>query len=117
MSERGSTSSNKPAGLTPVPPRRGPGGPGGPGGRFGRPVEKPKNAWGALRRLGVYLSAEKYALLAVFLLVAAGAALATAGPYLQGRVIDEFILKGDVQGLLRTALLMLGVYGAGAVTH
>jgi ATP-binding cassette subfamily B protein len=86
-------------------------------GRFGRPVEKPKNAWNVLRRLGVYLKAKKLALLLVVVLVGIGAALSTAGPYLQGLAVDQYILKGDLPGLLRTALLMLAVYAGTAVTH
>ena len=37
------------------------------------------------------------------------------GPWLIGRAIDRHILRGDVDGLSRTMLLLLGVYVLGAV--
>ena len=114
MSDRPARNGNRPEGMTPVPPRRR--GPGGPGGRFG-PVEKPRNAWGALRRMGDYLKQQKLALGAIVILVGIGSLLGTAGPYLQGRAIDEFIGKGDVSGLLRIALIILAVNMTSAVTH
>ncbi|MGI6366939.1 MAG: ABC transporter ATP-binding protein [Anaerolineae bacterium] len=116
MAERNRSGASAPAGMTKVPPRRGPGGPGGPG-AWGRPVEKPRNAWGALRRLGVYLGAQRLLLLAILILVAAGAALSAAGPYLQGLVIDRYVLTGDLVGLTRIALIMLLVYGSSALVQ
>ena len=44
------------------------------------------------------------------MLVAVSSLLGLLGPYLMGKAVDDCILKGDMPGLLRTALLMLGVY-------
>ncbi len=50
----------------------------------------------------------------VVLLVIVHTLMSLAGPILLGRAIDNYIAAGDVNGLLRNALLMLGVYlGAG----
>jgi ATP-binding cassette subfamily B protein len=65
---------------------------------------------GVLRRIWGYMRRQRWALVAVFLLVAMSSALGLLGPYLLGRAIDEFILKGDVAGLASNAMLMLGSY-------
>ena len=57
--------------------------------------------------------AGKFAL--VFGLVVLGAVTQAGGPWLIGRAIDRYILRGDVEGLSRTMLLLLGVYVLGAV--
>ena len=54
-------------------------------------------------------------LLAVLGLVVLGAAAQAGGPWLIGRAIDRYILPGDVAGLSRIMLLLLGVYVVGAI--
>jgi ATP-binding cassette subfamily B multidrug efflux pump len=44
-----------------------------------------------------------------------GALSQAGGPYLIGRAIDRYILRGDVPGLLWTMLILLGVYVAGTL--
>ena len=78
--------------------------------------EKPKHAQRTVRRLWGYLRRQRLGLVAVFLLVAAGTVFDTLGPYLMGRAIDRYILKGDLPGLARQVGLMVGVYaGASAM--
>ncbi|MBN1138031.1 MAG: ABC transporter ATP-binding protein [Anaerolineae bacterium] len=78
--------------------------------------EKPKDARGTVRRLWGYLRRQRLGLLAVFLLVAAGTAFDSLGPYLMGRAIDSYMLKGDLPGLAGQVGLMVGVYaGASAM--
>jgi ATP-binding cassette subfamily B protein/subfamily B ATP-binding cassette protein MsbA len=48
-------------------------------------------------------------------LVVVGALSQAGGPYLIGRAIDRYILRGDVPGLLWTMLILLGVYVAGTL--
>jgi ATP-binding cassette subfamily B multidrug efflux pump len=48
--------------------------------------------------------------------VAATSGLDLLGPYLMGKAIDEYILKGDLPGLARTVLLMGGVALAMSLT-
>jgi ATP-binding cassette subfamily B multidrug efflux pump len=50
-------------------------------------------------------------------LVALSASSQAAGPWLIGRAIDRDILRGDPAGLLRTMLLLLGVYVVGALAQ
>jgi ATP-binding cassette, subfamily B, multidrug efflux pump len=75
-----------------------------------RPVERAKNRRGTLLRLWGYLRQQKWGLVGVLLLVALGSGLDLTGPYLMGRAIDQYILKDNLPGLARLALLMLGVY-------
>jgi ATP-binding cassette subfamily B multidrug efflux pump len=81
----------------------------GPGGRGrGAKIEKARDVRGTLRRLIAYLGPYKWALVGVLLLVMISSVLDLLGPFLIGVAIDEFIATGDVGGLLRIVLLMLG---------
>jgi ATP-binding cassette subfamily B multidrug efflux pump len=83
----------------------------GPGGRFrGGRIEKARDPRGAVRRLLAYMIPHRRTLAGVFLLVVIGSLLELAGPILMGMAIDRFIAVGDLDGLLRIALLMLAVY-------
>jgi ATP-binding cassette subfamily B multidrug efflux pump len=59
--------------------------------------------WGYLRR-------QKWGLIGVLLLVTLASGLDLIGPYLMGFAIDKYILKGDLPGLSRLAMLMFSVY-------
>ena len=83
---------------------------GGPGAYLMRQKERAKDTRGTLLRIWSYLKRQKRELVTTALLVAASSGLGLLGPYLMGVAIDEHILKGDLPGLARTALLMLGVY-------
>jgi len=63
-----------------------------------------------LRRLLVTLRPYKWALVGVFFLVVAGTGLDLLAPFLMGVAIDKFIAAGDLAGLQRLILLMLGAY-------
>ena len=97
----------RPVSTTRRPVRQG--GPGhGPGGGFAH-IERPNNARGALRRLWSFLAESKRDLLVVVLLVLVATGAAVILPIIQGRAIDDYILKGDLPGLGRIALLYIGV--------
>jgi ATP-binding cassette subfamily B protein len=53
----------------------------------------------------------------VLLLVVVSSVLDLLGPFLIGVAIDRFIVAGDVDGLLRIALLMLGAYLLSGLTQ
>ncbi len=89
---------------------------GGPGAYLMRPQERAKDTRGTLLRIWEYLRRQTRSLVITFLLVAASSGLGLLGPYLMGKAIDEHILKGDLPGLLRTVLWMLGVYLATSLT-
>jgi ATP-binding cassette subfamily B protein len=76
---------------------------------------KARDASGTLRRLWRYLAVHRWALVATALAVAVSALSAAYGTLLLGRAIDQFILLGDLPGLARMILLMLGLYLLGAL--
>ena len=83
---------------------------GGPAGYLMREKERAKDTRGTLLRIWGYLKRQRGALVGTGVLVAVTSGLGLLGPYLMGVAIDEYILKGDLAGLARTALLMLVVY-------
>ena len=74
-----------------------------------------KDAQGTMRRLWGYLSRQKWLLIGIVALVALSSGMELLGPYLMGVAIDTYILQGDVPGLIRTAFLMIGVYGVSSL--
>ncbi len=73
-------------------------------------IEKAKDSRLALRRFTPYLKPYLPALAGVFALTLCYTLFDLVGPYLMGVAIDRFISGKDLPGLIRTALLMLGVY-------
>ncbi|MBW1806456.1 MAG: multidrug ABC transporter ATP-binding protein, partial [Deltaproteobacteria bacterium] len=59
---------------------------------------------------------QRKGLLLVVLFVAATTGFGLLGPYLMGRAIDGYIMKGDLSGLARIAFLMIAIYITTAVT-
>jgi ATP-binding cassette subfamily B multidrug efflux pump len=97
--------------------RIGPPGPGGPGGPRFHEVQKPKDAWGTLRRLWGYLERQRTTLVGTMLLVLATTGLELLGPYLQGIIVDSAIARGDLRELARLVgiLIATNLVTAGAV--
>ncbi len=89
---------------------------GGPGRHLMSEKERAKDRRGTLLRIWTYLSRQRWALLGTALLVAVTSGLDLLGPYLMGKAIDEHILKGDLPGLARVALLMLIIYPITSLT-
>ena len=81
----------------------------------GRPTgETAKQAQATVSRLFGYLKPYRWRLAVVAVLVIAGTLFALAGPILLGIAIDAYIATSDMNGLMRTVLLMLGAaLGAG----
>ena len=77
------------------------------------PREKAENKGATARRLLGELRPYGRQLVLALVLVVLGAGAQASGPYLIGRAIDRYILEGDVNGLLWTMLLLLGVYLVG----
>jgi len=83
----------------------------GPGGRHrGARIEKARDVRGTLRRLLGTLRPYRWALVTVFVLVVVNTILDLLAPFLMGVAIDEFIAAGNLTGLQRFVLLMLGAY-------
>ena len=88
-----------------LPARRGPGG----GPMHAVPV-KPKNAKGTLRRLLRYLSGSTGRLILVLVLCVVTAAVSIVTTRMNGMIIDDYIAVGDLSGLWKICLVLLGVY-------
>lgn len=84
-------------------------------GRFAT-APKVKNARETLKRLGKYLKPKKAALGLVLMMVALSAAFNLTGPFLIGKAIDDYIIPGDIRGLIGISVLMLVIYILGALS-
>ncbi|WP_445326875.1 ABC transporter ATP-binding protein [Solibacillus sp. FSL W7-1464] len=99
---------NKQQGEPPAPMRH-------PGGRFTGPVVKPKNQKETLLRIWSYLRIQKVELISVVIFVFISTLLSLVGPFLIGKTIDDYIVKLDVPGAIRMALILAGVYIASSL--
>ena len=72
--------------------------------------EKAHNVRGTVRRLMAYMRDYTATLLGVVALVVASTCFNISGPYLMSLAIDEYIVSGDLPGLARIVLLLVGVY-------
>jgi len=89
----------------------------GPGRGLTRSTEKAENTGATLRRLVKYLQPHWLPLLVAGVMVLLNSLAQLAGPYLTGRAVDQFITRGDLPGLNRTMLLLLGSYVAAWLTQ
>ncbi|MGE7022271.1 ABC transporter ATP-binding protein [Solibacillus cecembensis] len=88
---------------------------GHPGGRFTGPVVKPKNQKQTLLRIWSYLKLQKVELISVIIIVVMSTLLSLVGPFLIGKTIDDYIVKLDVNGAVKMALVLAGIYIASSV--
>ena len=75
---------------------------------------RPKNTRRAIRQMFGYLGRHKWYMFAIALLVAASAMAHIMGTYLLKPVINNYILPGDIPGLIRMIALMGLMYALGA---
>lgn len=82
------------------------------GNRFSKPVEKPKNAKGTLKRLIAYFKPQKSLMILVVFLVFVGSLINLFIPYLIGLGIDSISLKAGVnfKNLKVIVILMILIY-------
>lgn len=81
-------------------------------GRLTGPIVKPKNQKQTLRRIWGYLRIQRVELMSVVVFVIMSTLLSLVGPYMIGQTIDNHIVKLDVSGAIRMALILAGVYTA-----
>ncbi len=81
------------------------------------PGEKPKDSRGVVARLWSYLRRQRAALVAAAVMIAISSGLDLLGPYLLSQAIDKHMMRHDLPGLERVALLMLAVYVASALLN
>lgn len=86
-----------------------------PGGRFNGPVVKPKNQKETLLRIWSYMSKQKLGIYAAMAFVIIGSLLSLVGPFLIGVITDDYILKFDVDGAIKMAFVLAGVYSVHAL--
>ena len=79
----------------------------GPGHMMIGQVKKAKDIRGTIRRLWGYLSHQVLGLIGTAVLVTVTTGIGLLGPYLMGKAIDQYILPGDVRGLLWIVFLMI----------
>jgi ATP-binding cassette subfamily B protein len=77
---------------------------------------RPTDTRSVLRRLWSYLRQQTGALLVSFVLVAIATGLNLLGPYLMGVAIDDYIVAGDLDGLVGVVLLLAAIYVSQALT-
>lgn len=87
-----------------------PGGGGGPGAILNRAPVKLKNAKGTLRRLLSYLSGKYLLITFIFLFSLISTIIGIVGTRMNGYIIDNYISKKDVSGLLLVCGLLLFMY-------
>ena len=86
-----------------------------PGGRFSGPIVKPKNQKQTFLRIWGYLRIQRLELISVVLFVIISTLLSLVGPFLIGKTIDDYIVKFDVSGAIRMALILAGIYIASSL--
>ncbi|CAH1195486.1 putative ABC transporter ATP-binding protein [Paenibacillus auburnensis] len=80
----------------------------------GVPKVRSKDTAGTLRRIGGYLRLERRALFWVILCTVLTTGLALIGPYMIGKLFDDYIVPGHFDGMVRMGLILFGVYALGA---
>jgi ATP-binding cassette subfamily B protein len=73
-----------------------------------------KDARGTLRRIWRYLKRQRTPLVIVLAGTVMATLLSLAGPWLIGRIIDDYIVPANRDGFAETGLVLLGVYALGA---
>ena len=86
-----------------------------PGPRFNGPAEKAKNQKATLKRIWSYLKNQRIGLISSIFFVVASTLLSLAGPLFIGIIIDDYILKFDLDGAIRMILVLAGIYIVSAV--
>ncbi len=77
---------------------------------------KPQNAKKALLQLLRYLERHKMSLFLIAILVCISSASGIAGTYLLKTIVNDYIMTGDIPGLVKMIVIMGVIYGAGVLT-
>ncbi|MBE7051356.1 MAG: ABC transporter ATP-binding protein [Ruminococcaceae bacterium] len=94
---------------------RGPGG--GPGrGRMMGKGGKPKNTSATVKRLFSYIACDKHKIILAFIFVLISSASTLAGSYMLRPIINNYIVPGNIKGLVGALCLMALIYLAGVLT-
>ena len=102
---------NKPTGRQAGPPSLGR----HPGPRFNGPAEKAKNQKATLMRIWSYLKNQRIGIVSSVFFVIVSSLLSLIGPLFIGLIIDEHILKLDIDGTIRMVLILAAIYIISAI--
>lgn len=92
-----------------------PGG-GHPGAMIGKKVEKLKNPKETMYRLFKYIGSKKISLLLVIIFCLITTITTILGTKYNGEVVDKYIAVGDMSGLYKICMLLVGMYIVGAIS-
>lgn len=76
---------------------------------------KPKEGIKTLRRVVSYIGYDKKLLFVIAILILISIASSLIGSYMLRPIINDYILPGDIPGLIRILLLLAGIYLAGVI--
>lgn len=82
----------------------------GRGPRMGAPAEKAKNQKATLARVWHYVKQQKLGLFLSIFFVMASTFLSLAGPYMIGHIIDDYIIKKDIDGTIRLGIVLAVIF-------
>jgi len=87
----------------------------GRGPRMGAPAEKAKNQKATLTRVWHYVKQQKIGLYFSIFFVIASTILSLAGPYLIGHIIDDYIMKKDIDGTIRLGIVLAVIFTVASI--
>lgn len=87
----------------------------GRGPRMVGPAEKAKNQRETLSRVWHYVKQQKIGLFFSIFFVIASTFLSLAGPYMIGHIIDDYIMKKDIDGTIRLGILLAVIFSVASI--
>lgn len=87
----------------------------GRGPRMGGPAEKAKNQRETLSHVWHYVKQQKIGLFFSIFFVIASTFLSLAGPYMIGHIIDDYIMKKDIDGTIRLGILLAVIFSVASI--
>lgn len=89
--------------------------PGGPHGHHFAEKQKLKNPKETIKRLLSYLNEKIIVLFIVFVMCIGSTLISIMGTSLNGKIIDEYILAGNLEGLTKMCMVLGGMYAVSAI--
>ncbi|MER2109100.1 MAG: ABC transporter ATP-binding protein [Solibacillus sp.] len=86
-----------------------------PGGRISGPVVKPKNQKETLLRIWGYMRQQRLGVVSAVVFVILSSVLSLFGPLLIGIIIDDYIMKQDIDGTVRMSMVLAAIFSATAI--
>lgn len=87
----------------------------GRGPRMGAPAEIAKNQKATLARVWHYVKQQKLGLFLSIFFVMASTFLSLAGPYMIGHIIDDYIIKKDIDGTIRLGIVLAVIFTVASI--